>query len=411
MLGDSRLQAADAPVAATRPDAAALEPPRPLVAVASPQDAVPFVALERAHAALAEELRAAFDRVARRSSFILGEEVERFEGEFAEFCSVEHCVGVASGTAALTIALIAAGIGAGDDVIVPAHTFIASALAVVHAGATPVFCDVERDTGLIDPDSAAAVVGPNTAAILPVHLYGQACDMDAVCALARRHGLLVLEDAAQAHGATHRGRPAGGLGDAAAFSFYPSKNLGALGDGGAICTRDGQLAERARRIRDLGQRSKGDHVELGFNERLDGLQAALLRVKLPHLADGNRARRRHAGLYRDALADEILLTERPETPSVYHVFPILVRDRDELAASLAHAGISTGVHYGLAASDHPVWRGVDHSGSELDTARHWAAHELSLPMFPELEDAEIRRVANACAGLGLGNSSNGRHVA
>jgi dTDP-4-amino-4,6-dideoxygalactose transaminase len=392
---------ADVALAATTPHIAS----RPDVG-----GAVPFVALERTHAALAGELRAAFDRVARQSAFILGEEVERFESEFAEFCSVGHCIGVASGTAALTIALIAAGVGPGDEVIVPGHTFVSSALAVVHAGATVVFCDVEPDTGLIDLDAAAAVVGPNTAAILPVHLYGQACDMDAVRALAARYGLLVVEDAAQAHGATYRGAPVGGLGNAAAFSFYPSKNLGALGDGGAICTNDSNLAERARSLRNIGQRRKGEHVELGFNERLDGLQAALLRVKLPHLGDGNRARRRHAALYREALADELLLAERPHTPCVYHLFPIRVSDRDKTAAALAQAGIATGVHYDRAASDHPLWRERLGPQADLEVARHWAAHELSLPMFPELEDHELRRVIDACAGLGYARSANGHHV-
>jgi dTDP-3-amino-3,4,6-trideoxy-alpha-D-glucose transaminase len=427
MMGDAGVRAGNAGVAAEEHDASNADPAgllssdahgpwhgstQPLRIAPAPHRAVvPLVALGRQHAPLAQELRAAFDRVAHESAFILGEEVECFEAEFAEFCSVRHCVGVASGTAALTIALIAAGIGPGDEVIVPAHTFISSALAVVHAGATVVFCDVERDTGLIDVDAAAAAVGSSTAAILPVHLYGQACNMQAVRALAQRHGLLVIEDAAQAHGATYRERPVGGLGSAAAFSFYPSKNLGALGDGGAICTDDPDLAEQARRLRNVGQRRKGEHIEMGFNERLDGLQAALLRVKLPHLAAGNRARRRHAAQYRGALAEEVLLVERPESPCVYHVFPILVRDRDETAAALAHAGIATGVHYDCAASDHPLWRGRMEAGSDLDVARSWAAHELSLPMFPELEEHELTRVIQACAGLGYGKSTNGRHVA
>jgi dTDP-3-amino-3,4,6-trideoxy-alpha-D-glucose transaminase len=362
---------------------------------------VPFVALEREHALLAEELRAAFEGVTARSAFILGEEVERFEREFAAFCSVRHCVGVASGTAALTIALIAAGIGPGDEVIVPAHTFVASALAVAHAGAKVVFCDVEPDTGLIDVAAAAAVVGPDTAAIMPVHLYGQACRMDAISELARRHGLMVIEDAAQAHGATFRGRPAGGLGDAAAFSFYPSKNLGALGDGGAICTNDDSIAERARKLRNVGQQRKGEHVELGFNERLDGLQAAFLRVKLQHLGAGNDARRGHALRYRASLREEHLLVEREETPSVYHVFPILVANRDETVAALERAGVATGVHYARAASDHPLWRGRIKDDAPLDTARYWAAHELSLPMFPSLAEHEVERVLHVCSALGL----------
>jgi len=193
---------------------------------------IPFVDLSRQHATLASELRMAFDRVMSSDAFILGSEVEAFEREFAAYSQVSECIGVASGTAALTLALIAAGIGPGDEVVVPAHTFIASVLAVMHAGATPVFCDVERDTGLIDPDCASSVVGARTAAVLAVHLYGQACDMARINALAKRRGLFVLEDAAQAHGARHNGERVGSLGDAAAFSFYPSKNLGALGDGG-----------------------------------------------------------------------------------------------------------------------------------------------------------------------------------
>jgi len=205
---------------------------------------VPFVDLRRQHAPLRTEILRAFDRVLGASAFILGEEVELFEAAFAEYCEARHCVGVNSGTAALTITLLAAGVGPGDEVIVPAHTFIATALAVVHAGATPVCADVEQATGLLDPASAAAAIGPRTAAILPVHLYGQVCAMDELRALATRHSLALFEDAAQAHGATHRGARAGTLGQAAAFSFYPSKNLGAVGDGGAIVTNDGELAAR-----------------------------------------------------------------------------------------------------------------------------------------------------------------------
>ena len=218
---------------------------------------VPFAALGREHAAIADELRAAFDRVLGRSDFILGEEVERFEAAWAAFCGSAHCVGVASGTAALTLLLRAAGVGSGDEVVVPAHTYIASALGVIHAGARPVLCDVEEATGLIEPHAVEAAVTPRTAAILAVHLYGQVCDTPALERLAARRGLLLLEDAAQAHGAASGGRRVGGLGAAAAFSFYPSKNLGALGDGGAICTSDAELAERARRLRNLGQRRKG----------------------------------------------------------------------------------------------------------------------------------------------------------
>ncbi len=253
----------------------------------------------------------------------------------------------------------ASGIGPGDEVIVPGHTFIASALGVVHAGASVVFCDVDPETGLINPVAAAAAVTDRTAAILAVHLYGQVCEMDELEAVARRHGLLVLEDAAQAHGATHRGRRTGTLGAGAAFSFYPSKNLGALDDGGAICTDDAEVATRVRSLRNLGQRRKGEHIEVGFNERLDGLQAALLRVKLPHLDAGNRARRAHAASYREALEGTVgMVVERPDTPCVYHLFPIRVPERDTVMKWLRDNGIQTAIHYTPATHLHPAWEGI-----------------------------------------------------
>jgi dTDP-4-amino-4,6-dideoxygalactose transaminase len=374
--------------------------PHPAPASRSSRPAVPFVALERQHAALGRELASAFDRVVARSAFVLGEEVERFEEDFASSCGVTSCLGVASGTAALTLALEACGIGRGDEVIVPAHTFIATALAVVHAGATPVFCDVEPGTGHIDAASAAAVAGPRTAAVIVVHLYGQACDMEPIWALARRHGLLVLEDAAQAHGATFRGRSVGSLGSVAAFSFYPTKNLGALGDAGAICTADDEIALRARRLRNLGQRRKGEHVELGRNERLDGLQAAFLRAKLPYLGVGNRARREHAAAYRAGISNVWTLEERDHTPSVNHLFPIRVGRRHEARAWLAAEGVETGVHYARAAHEHPAWDGVlEQPRVQTPVASAWAREELSLPMFPELERREIQHVIAACESL------------
>jgi dTDP-4-amino-4,6-dideoxygalactose transaminase len=360
------------------------------------QRGVRFVALERQHARIEDKLHGAFVRLLCSSAFTLGVEVERFEGDFAEYCGTDHCVGVGSGTAALSLTLQAYGIGPGHEVVVPAHTFIASALAVAHVGATPVLCDVDEQTGLIDPDAARAAVGPRTAAILAVHLYGQTCDMDAINAFAKPQGLLVLEDAAQAHGATYRGRPAGSLGAAAAFSFYPSKNLGALGDGGAVCTDDAVLAARLRRLRHLGQRAKGEHVELGYNERLDGLQAALLRVKLPHLEDWNEARRLHAERYSELLPSEVTrLVERPENRCVYHLYPIRVADRDAVAARLGRYGIESGIHYAPAIHGHPMWTGRDLRHGELPQAEAWAAEELSLPMHPDLQPEEIKRVADA----------------
>ena len=357
---------------------------------------VPFVALDRQHAPIADDLRAAYERVVAGSSFILGSEVEAFEREFAAYCGTEHCVGVASGTAALTLAFQAAGIGPGDEVVVPAHTFIASALAVVHAGAAPVFCDVDEGTGLIDAASAEEAVSDRTAAILAVHLYGQVADMDAIGRVGDRRGLAVFEDAAQAHGATLGGRRAGGLGRAAAFSFYPSKNLGALGDGGAICTSDRELADRARALRHLGQRRKGEHDLTGWNERLDGLQAALLRAKLPHLDGWNAARREHARQLRDALAPTPLrqLEERAESPCIFHVFPVRSDDRDELARQLDAAGVDTGVHYSPACHRQPPFATPD--GDSCPVALGWAAQELSLPMFEHLTGGEIDQVAAAC---------------
>jgi dTDP-4-amino-4,6-dideoxygalactose transaminase len=371
---------------------------------------VPFAALQREHADIADQLHEAFDRVMRRSAFILGEEVEGFEAAWAAACDTTECVGVASGTAALSLLLRAAGIGPADEVIVPAHTYIASALAVAHAGAVPVLCDVEDATGLLDVNAAAAAIGPRTAGILTVHLYGQLCDMPAVQRLAARHGLALFEDAAQAHGADYDGRPPGGFGEGAAFSFYPSKNLGALGDGGAICTNDHTLAERARRLRNLGQRHKGEHVVAGANERLDGLQAALLRVKLGMLDAANAKRRRHAASYRMLLAGKVrLLEERPPTPCVYHVFPVRVRGRDRVASRLRAEGIETGVHYPLPLHRQPALRDLAIVRGDLPRADAWAREELSLPMSPKHEPDEIAAAARACvtAVEGLGSQGNG----
>lgn len=357
---------------------------------------VRFVALERQHGRIEDELQSAFARLLGSSAFTLGTEVEQFEAEFAAYCDVAHCVGVSSGTAALSLMLRAYGIGAGDEVVVPSHTFIASALAVAHVGATPVLCDVDDATGLIDAEAARAAVGPRTVAILAVHLYGQACDMAAIEAFAKPRGLLVLEDAAQAHGARYRERRVGSLGAAAGFSFYPSKNLGALGDGGAICTDDEMLAAGVRRLRNLGQRAKGEHVEIGYNERLDGLQAALLRVKLAYLDGWNEARRAHAAQYRELLGDSVrILDERPESPCIYHLFPTRFEHRHAVAALLRARGIETGVHYAPAVHEHPAWSDQSLRHGELPVAESWASEELSLPMHPDLEPEELERVADA----------------
>jgi dTDP-3-amino-3,4,6-trideoxy-alpha-D-glucose transaminase len=359
-----------------------------------PSIAVPFVDLRRDHVKLASELQDAFDRVLGASAFILGEEVEAFESEFAQRCGARYCVGVNSGTAALTVMLQAAGIGLGDEVIVPAHTFLATALAAVHVGATPVWVDVDAGTGLIDPRAAEAAVNDRTAALIAVHLYGQTCPMRELRQVADRHGLALFEDAAQAHGASYQGRAAGCLGRAAAFSFYPSKNLGALGDGGAICTDDPQLAEDARRLRDLGRGEGAAHTLAGYNERLDGLQAAFLRVKLAHLDGWNEARRLIADRYRAALSDVELLRVAPEGDCVYHVFPVKLEDRDSVAGALSDRGIATGIHYPLALADQPVLARL-RSPDPVPVARDWAARELSLPMFPEMTERESDAVIAA----------------
>ena len=359
---------------------------------------MPFVALDREHAEIAGELRAAFDRVLRSGRFVLGEEVERFEAAWAAACGTAYCVGVASGTAALTLLLRAEGVGQGDEVIVPAHTFIATALAVVHAGAVPVLCDVDDRTGLLDLDAARAIVGPRTTAVIAVHLYGQLCEMRSLTRFAAQRGLTVIEDAAQAHGAESDGVRAGESGAGAAFSFYPTKNLGGLGDGGAVCTNDARVAERVRQLRNVGQRRKGEHLLVGANERLDALQAAILQVKLHRLKRGNETRRELAARYRAGLDRSVtLLAERAGSSCVYHLFPVRVPERDRVAATLRRSGIEVGVHYSPALHGHAALRRVAQTPTELPRAEAWAAEELSLPMSPYLRVAEVDRVADACA--------------
>jgi dTDP-3-amino-3,4,6-trideoxy-alpha-D-glucose transaminase len=352
-------------------------------------DSVPLVALDRQHDALADELRGAYERTVASSALILGAEVEAFEREFAAYCGSRACVGVASGTAAISLALQSLGIGAGDEVIVPAFTFIASALGVLHAGAKPVLCEVDPATGLMDPSAAAAAMTDRTAAIVAVHLYGQCVDVDEL-----PQTVPIVEDAAQAHGATLRGRRAGSLGTVAAFSFYPSKNLGALGDGGAVVTSDADVDARARALRNLGQLVKGEHRVVGWNERLDGMQAAFLRAKLPHLDSWNAARRAHAAAYREHL-DLPMLPQRPETEDVFHLFPVRFEDRQAAATSLGDRGVGTGVHYDRAVHGHEATAGLGRAG-EFPAAEAWAAEELSLPMFAELRAGEIDRVVDAC---------------
>ena len=362
---------------------------------------VPFLDLAAMHAELAPAFDTAWRDVIGTSRFIGGPEVEAFEAEWAAYCGTRHCVGVSNGTTALELALAALGIGRGDEVVVPANTFIATAAAVATVGATPVFADVDPATLLLTPATIAAQLTERTAAIIPVHLYGQPADMDAINALAARRGLCVIEDAAQAHGATWRGRPAGSLSRVGCFSFYPGKNLGAFGDAGAVVTDDAALAGRIRALSNHG-RSQADpyrHDTLGGNGRLDALQAAVLRVKLRSLDAWNAARRRAAALYAEELAAlPVRLVEVvPEAESSHHLAVIRSPERDALRAALAEAGIGTGIHYPIPCHLQAPFRAADRP--PLPVAEQAAGELLSLPMYPQLSAVQVRQVAGAIAGF------------
>jgi dTDP-4-amino-4,6-dideoxygalactose transaminase len=356
---------------------------------------VPFVDLDPMHAEVATEIESAIAATVERGDFILGAELDRFEEDFAAYCGVRHAIGVGSGTAALQIAVLALGLERGSEIVVPAHTYIASALGPLHAGLVPVPCEVDERTGLIDPAAAEAAITDRTAAILAVHLYGQVCDPGPLRALASARGLALIEDAAQAHGAEFGAERAGSIGDVAAFSFYPSKNLGAFGDGGCVTTNDDDVAALARQWRNLGQRGKNEHVVAGVNERLDTLQAAVLRVKLRRLDAWNAARREAADIYRRHLAGTGIaaLPDRDDARSVFHLFPVLVAERDRVGSELAAQGIGTGVHYPQALHQQPPFAST--AAGAFPVAERWARDELSLPMFPGLPAAAIERVVAA----------------
>ena len=357
---------------------------------------VPFLDLSRHVAPLRSELDAAMAEVLDAGRFVGGQPVERFEQEFAEWLGTAHAVGVASGTDAIEIALRAVGVGPGDEVITVANTCVPTVAGIEGAGATPVLADADPVTMTIDPESLAAAVTERTAAIVPVHLYGRCADMDAVLAVAAEHGLKVVEDAAQAHGATWRGAPAGTMGDAAAFSFYPTKNVGALGDGGAVVTNDVDVAAEAAALRSYGEVERYDSVRRGTNSRLDTLQAALLSVKLRR-ADAWRERRREiAARYCDALAGSALTA--PTDPEggihTFHLYVVAVPERERFRAELSRGGVETLVHYPRAVHEHPAYRDIARSGS-LAASERLAGSVVSLPLFPELTDAEVESVASA----------------
>ncbi len=356
---------------------------------------VPFIDLGAHHRGFAAAFKRAFAELLSSSEFVLGRDVEAFEKEFAAYVGTKHAVGVSNGTDALTLACKALGVGPGDEVIVPAYTYVASALGASFAGATPRFVDVCPDTFNLDPARIEAAVTPKTRAIMPVHLYGHPADMDPVLEIARRRGLKVIEDVAQAHGATYRGRRAGGFGDAACFSFYPSKNLGAIGDGGLVATNDDGVAEKLRMLRNMGQRKKYHHELLGHNNRLDNLQAAILRIKLKRLDRHNKMRQSAAARYAKALAKTGATPPavRGGCAHVYHIFAILHPKRDAVMEALKAAGVGCGVYYPTPVPLQPCYAHLGHKKGDFPVADRLSAESLALPMFPEITPAQIATVA------------------
>jgi dTDP-4-amino-4,6-dideoxygalactose transaminase len=356
---------------------------------------IPFGDLRREYDGIHTRVDEAIERVLQRGWFVLGEEVEAFEAEWADYCGVAHAVGVGNGTDALRLALQAAGIGRGDEVVVPALTATFTALAVSAIGATPVFADVDPERYTLDPAAFEAAITPHTAAVIAVHLYGCPADMEPIVAIARRHDLLVLEDAAQAHGARYQGTRSGGLGDVAAFSFYPSKNLGAYGDAGAVVTNDAALAERVRMLRHGGQRHTYQHELLGTNSRLDEMQAAILRAKLPHLDAWNDRRRALAARYDadlDGTGDLVLPMAPNDVEHVYHLYVVRTPLRGTLRDYLSGAGVNTGIHYPQAVHLQVAYAHLDYAAGSCPNAEQAAATVLSLPIFPQLSDHEVAQV-------------------
>ena len=357
-----------------------------------------FVDLQAQIASLEPALGEAIQAVVHRGDFILGEAVAAFEAEWAQYCGVKHAIGVDSGISALELSLRAAGVGAGDEVITQANTFVATAGAILAVGARPVFVDCDAE-GQIDVRGVEQAITQRTKAIMPVHLYGKICDIDAITLIASRSGVAVIEDACQAHGAALRGRRAGSFGLAAAFSFYPAKNLGCFGDGGIVVTNDDGVAATVRSLRNYGSKAKYEHVALPLNRRLDTIQAAVLRVKLPHL-DGWNARRQYlADAYREHLSTRIpgvrVAPPAEEGRHIYHLFTVQVPERDTLRAKLAADGIETGIHYPIPLHVQPVLTPLRYHAGDFPNSERLAASSLSLPMYPEMPATHVERVAEA----------------
>jgi len=358
---------------------------------------VPFLDLKAQYASIRDEIGTALQQVFDATAFAGGPFVENFEKEFASFCQCDFAIGVGSGTDALWMALLGLGIGEGDEVITTPNTFIATAEAISFSGATPVFVDIDEQTYNMNPDLLEGAITPKTKAVIPVHLFGQMADMDPIMQVARMHGLFVIEDACQAHGAEHKQRCAGSIGDAGCFSFYPGKNLGAYGEAGAIVTNNAELAERMRMFRDHGQAKKYYHRLIGWNARMDGLQGAVLNVKLKHLPAWNEARRKNAQLYNDLLTavDSVITpVEADCTRHIYHVYAIRTQDRDVLVRALAEKGVSCGIHYPVPIHLQEAYRFLGYRRGSFPVAEKCAQELASLPMFPELSQEQIESVCH-----------------
>jgi dTDP-4-amino-4,6-dideoxygalactose transaminase len=364
---------------------------------------IQFVDLKKQYESIKTEIDKAISDVISKTAFIGGSFVASFERAFAAFCGVKHCIGVGNGTDAIYIALRALGIGPGDEVITVANSFIATSEAITMTGAKVVFVDINPQTYNIDVTQIEGKVTSRTKAIVPVHLYGQPADMDPIFAVARKHGLKVVEDAAQGHGAEYKGRKIGSIGDMACFSFYPGKNLGAYGDGGAIVTSNEEFAEKARMIANHGRLDKYDHKIEGVNSRLDGLQAAILEVKLRHLPEWTEARRRNAYLYNEYLKGNRVIApvEIPDVKAVYHLYVVRVRDgkREKLQDHCKSHGIATGIHYPIALPNLRAYAYMNHSKADFREATKASAEIVSLPMFPELLPSEIEYVCDVVKSI------------
>lgn len=356
---------------------------------------VPFINLRAAHDPLRAEFITAIEEVIDSSAFAGGPFVAKFETEFAAFCQSAHAIGLGNGTDALWLSLLALGVGPGDEVITVPSTFLATAEAISFTGARPVFVDIEERTYTLDPELLEKAITSRTRAVIPVHLFGQTADMDPIMAIARKHGLHVIEDACQAHGAEYKGRPAGSIGDTGCFSFYPGKNLGALGEAGAAVTNNAKLAQKIQMLRDHGQSRKYHHAMVGWNARMDGMQAAALRIKLKHLAAGNAARRAHARHYDQLLGDlegVIVPAAPPHGVHVYHIYALRVPQRDWLLQTLAGRGISCGIHYPVPVHLQEAYRSLSYGRGSFPVAERCADEFLSLPMFPELTPEQVQYV-------------------